>query len=145
VPHLKPEAAREAAAPAPKAAPAAVPPPAQAKRQAAGKPAPPAYDPLKPRLRPTGAVPDRQASEREIRKLKARIAELERQIAEKEHAVRDLEHLMATPGFYDDRAHADRAVGDRQRLLDEVAGLMAEWEDLQTSAEDRAGSGSAHR
>ena len=88
------------------------------------------YDPLAPRLRPPDPA-DRQAREREGRKLKARIAELEKKIAEKEQAVRDVEHLMATPGFYDDRARADEAVANRQRLLDEVAALMSEWEAVQ--------------
>jgi ATP-binding cassette subfamily F protein 3 len=94
----------------------------------------PAYDPLAPRLRPPGAA-DRQAREREARKLKARVAELERRIGEKEQAVRDLEHLMASPGFYEDRARADQAVADRQRLLDEVGALMGEWESAQTQAD----------
>ena len=106
-----------------------------------GRPAPandspaPSYDPLAPRLRPAGAPPDRQAREREARKARARLAELEREIGEKEQAVKDIEHLMATPGFYEDRAAADRAVADRQRLLGEVEALMSEWESLQTVAE----------
>jgi ATP-binding cassette subfamily F protein 3 len=94
----------------------------------------PAYDPLAPRLRPVGAQ-DRQAREREARKLKARSAELERLISSKEQAVKEVEHLMATPGFYDDRAAADAAVTDRQKLLDEVAALMSEWESLQLRLE----------
>jgi ATP-binding cassette subfamily F protein 3 len=127
----------------PKAAPrpaASAPAPAASAKKENTKPAPsPAaasgngqagYDPLAPRLRPTNPA-DRQAREREGRKLKARIAELEKKIAEKEQAVRDVEHLMATPGFYDDRARAEEAVGNRQRLLDEVAALMSEWEAVQ--------------
>jgi ATP-binding cassette subfamily F protein 3 len=102
---------------------------------APGPPAAAGYDPLAPRLRPSGAPPDRQAREREARKLKARAAELERLISTKEQAVKDVEHLMATPGFYDDRATADRAVADRQKLLDEVATLMSEWETLQLQME----------
>ena len=42
---------------------------------------------------------------------------------------------MATPGFYDDRAAADRSVAERQQLLGEVETLMSEWESLQTAAE----------
>ena len=95
----------------------------------------PAYDPLAPRLRPPGSPPDRQAREREARKARARLSDVEKQIAEKERAVRDVEALMATPGFYDDRARADKAVAERQGLLDEVATLMAEWESLQTAVE----------
>ena len=117
----------------------AAPAPAPAARKENAKPAASApaspdgkagYDPLAPRLRPPNPA-DRQAREREGRKLKARIAELEKKIAEKEQAVRDVEHLMATPGFYEDRARADEAVANRQRLLDEVAALMSEWEAVQ--------------
>jgi hypothetical protein len=42
---------------------------------------------------------------------------------------------MATPGFYEDRATADRSVAERQELLSEVEALMSEWESLQTAAE----------
>src|SRR5687767_9216524 len=89
--------------PKPAAVPAAPPKPVAAKHQGP-KPAPaPAYDPLKPRLRPAVA-PDPRAKEREARKTKARLAELERQIGEKEQRVKDVEGQMASPGFYDDRA-----------------------------------------
>jgi ATP-binding cassette subfamily F protein 3 len=129
--HEKPKAAAGPAAAAP-----ATPPPAQrenAKPVANGTPSDngrSGYDPLAPRLRPPNAA-DRQAREREGRKLKARIADLERRIAEKEQAVRDVEHLMAEPGFYDDRARAEEAVVRRQGFLDEVAALMSEWEAVQ--------------
>ncbi|PYQ13538.1 MAG: hypothetical protein DMF80_14795 [Acidobacteria bacterium] len=86
-------------------------------------------------LRAAGAPPDRQAREREARKARARLAELERHITEKEQEVKDIEHLMATPGFYEDRANADRSVAERQQLLGEVEALMGEWESLQVVAE----------
>jgi hypothetical protein len=86
-------------------------------------------------LRPPDASAERQAREREARKARARLSDVEKQIAEKERAVRDVEALMASPGFYDDRARADKAVAERQGLLDEVAALMTEWESLQTAAE----------
>ena len=133
----KPVVHLKEAPPPPK--PASAPRPAA--RVATPKPSPrsapegPAYDPLAPRLRPAGTPPDRQAREREARKAKARLAELERHIAEKEQAVKDIEHLMATPGFYDDRATADRAVAERQQLLGEVEALMSEWESVQTVPE----------
>ena len=64
----------------------------------------PSYDPLAPRLRPPAAAPTaRRASARRASSRRAS-TELERRIAEKEQAVSDLEHLMASPGFYDDRA-----------------------------------------
>jgi ATP-binding cassette, subfamily F, member 3 len=128
--HDRPKAAARAAT-----APATPPPPRRenAKPAASGAPSDngkSGYDPLAPRLRPSNAA-DRQAREREGRKLKARIADLERRIAEKEQAVRDVEHLMAEPGFYDDRARAEEAVARRQGFLDEVAALMSEWETVQ--------------
>src|SRR5437667_275182 len=85
-----------------------------------------------------GAQPPRtseQAREREARKARARLAELERHITEKEQEVKDIEHLKATPGFYEDRANADRSVAERQQLLGEVEALMGEWESLQVVAE----------
>jgi ATP-binding cassette subfamily F protein 3 len=112
---------------------AAAPAAARAPRSAA--PPKPAYDPLAPRLRPPAASADRQAREREARKARARLSDVEKQIAEKERAVRDVEALMASPGFYDDRVRADKAVTERQGLLDEVAALMTEWESLQTAVE----------
>jgi ATP-binding cassette subfamily F protein 3 len=98
-----------------------------------GAPAPPAAvprDPMAPRLRPAGARPERQVVEREARKRKARIADLEKKIAEREKAVKDLEALMASPGFYGDRAAADKAVAEHKALLWEVGDLMNQWETL---------------
>ena len=46
---------------------------------------------------------------------------------------------MATPGFYEDRAVSERAVSQRQQLLQEVESLMAEWESLQTAAQAKEG------
>jgi ATP-binding cassette subfamily F protein 3 len=97
-------------------------------------PAPPAAvsrDPMAPRLRPAGARPERQVVEREARKRKARIADLEKRIAEREKAVKDLEALMASPGFYGDRAAADKTVAEHKALLWEVGDLMNQWEMLQ--------------
>jgi ATP-binding cassette subfamily F protein 3 len=104
------------------------------------KPAPPAenakpnQNPLAPRLRPSGAF-DRQAHERESRKLKNKVTDLEKAIAAKEQAVRDLEHAMSSAGFYDDRAQADKAAAEYKTLTAEVGTLMQEWEDAQTAAE----------
>jgi len=108
--------------------------PAHAKTAA---PSPKASDPMAPRLRPAGAM-DRQAHEREARRLKTKIGEIEKTIAAKEQSVRDLEHLMASAGFYDDRAQAEKAANDHKALSAEVAALMAEWESLQSAAETHA-------
>jgi ATP-binding cassette subfamily F protein 3 len=120
----------------PRPASQASPPPAAAKPKAAVRPPAPPLDPLAPRLRPKGTPPDRQAREREARRLKARIADVERQVAEKERAVRDLEHLMATPGFYDERAQAEKAAAEHRTLAAEVSALLEEWETLQTTLEN---------
>ena len=72
---------------------------------------------------------------REQKKLKARLAELEKRIAEKEQAVKALESEMAAPGFYDDRAAADRKVSEHQTLMWEVGDLMGQWEMLAAEVE----------
>ena len=135
VSHAKPAA--PASTPSAAMPPAKPAKPAKAAEAKGAKPAaakPPAYDPLAPRLRPA-AAPDPRAREKEARKAKARLAELERLIGEKEQGVKDVEGMMASPGFYDDRARADEAVTSRQALLDEVSALMAEWESLQAAVE----------
>jgi ATP-binding cassette, subfamily F, member 3 len=142
--HLKEDAAAYAAPTFAKPAAANPPKPkdggAKKKEAAPAPPAPagPSYDPLAPRLRPTNSPADRQARERDAQKARKRSAELEKKIAEKEQQVRDVETLMASPGFYDDRAAAERAVEDRKRLLSEVDALMAEWEAAQSAAEMKA-------
>ena len=95
----------------------------------------PARDPLAPRLRSANAKPERGFVEREEKKRKARVAELEKRISEKEQAVRELEAQMASPGFYDDRARAEKAADDHKALMWEVGELMSQWEMLQTAAE----------
>jgi ATP-binding cassette subfamily F protein 3 len=127
-----PNDAKPKAAPSPAPKPAAKAP-AAAPAPAGAKPA----DPMAPRLRPSGAM-DRQTHEREARKLKARVAELEKAIGAKEQAVRDLEHAMSTPGFYDDRAQADKATAEHKVLTSEVAVLMQQWEEAQGAAEAHA-------
>ncbi len=109
---------------------------ASKKPKAPGAPAgraPRAGDPLAPRLRGAASHSEKQAREREARKRAARLAELESRIAGKEQLIRDLEALMASPGFYNDRARAGHAVSERQSVLDEVKMLMAEWEALQVA------------
>ena len=126
VSHATPSVPAKAAAAAPKAAD---------RKRVPSRPEPaPAYDPLAPRLRPAAAV-DSRTRDKEARKAKARLADLERLIGEKEQRVKDVEGLMASPGFYDDRPRADEAVASRQKLLDEVGTLMAEWESLQAAVE----------
>ncbi|MET0551973.1 MAG: ABC-F family ATP-binding cassette domain-containing protein [Vicinamibacteria bacterium] len=144
--HLKEDAAPAARTFAKPSAAPAQPSPKQkdggAKKANAPAAAPaaaaPSYDPLAPRLRPPSSPADRQAREREAQKARKRSAELEKKIAEKEQQVRDVETLMASPGFYDDRAAAEKAVEDRKRLLGEVEVLMADWEAAQAAAEMKA-------
>ena len=103
-----------------------------------GKPADPAYDPFAPRLRKPGAPSDRQTREREVKRLKARLAELEKRVAEKEQAVKALEAQMASPGFYEDRARAEQAAEEHKKLMWEVGDLVNQWEALQTEVDDQA-------
>jgi hypothetical protein len=39
---------------------------------------------------------------------------------------------MASPGFYDDRAHAESAIARHRDLMWEVGDLMEQWEALQS-------------
>jgi ATP-binding cassette subfamily F protein 3 len=140
----KPAAARSTP-PAPRPAKTAPPPAASAKGGSNGRPAaaPPARseavrpDPLAPRLRPKGTLPDRQARDREAKRMKARLADLEQRISEKEKAVRDLEAQMASPGFYEDRTRAEEAAEAHKKLMWEVGDLLSQWEALQTEVEVR--------
>jgi hypothetical protein len=46
--------------------------------------------------------------------------------------VKEIEAAMASPGFYDDRARAEKAVADHKALMWEVGDLMSQWEMLST-------------
>ena len=127
--------APQAAPPRP-AKPAAPPAPSVAAPKPASKPeAAPARDPMAPRLRSKDAKLERSVLLREQKKLKARLTELEKRIAEKEQAVKALEAEMAAPGFYDDRAGADKKVSEHQSLMWEVGDLMGQWEMLAAEVE----------
>jgi len=103
--------------------------------------APPASNPLAPRLRkPDPADPkaaaeaERQARiafDRAEKKRKQRLDEIEKRIAEKEAAVGVIEKAMTEPGFFDDRARAEKAAKDRESLMWEVNDLMSQWELMQ--------------
>ncbi len=97
----------------------------------------PPRDPLAPRLRKPDAPPDRQALEREVKRMRNRLTELEKRIAEQEKAVKDLEIQMASDGFYEDRARAATAADDHQRLMWEVGDLMGQWEALQAEVDEK--------
>jgi ATP-binding cassette, subfamily F, member 3 len=127
---------KPAAPPASKASPKVAKVPPSVAPGNNGAPAGPSYDPLAPRLRASG-TPDRQAQERELKKMKGRLADLEKRISEKETAVKDLEAQMATPGFYDERERAAEAADAHKKLMWEVGDLMNQWEALQTEVEAR--------
>jgi ATP-binding cassette, subfamily F, member 3 len=84
-----------------------------------------------PRLRQSGALPERQVLEREVKRMKTRLAELETRVAEAEQAVKALEAQMAEPGFYDDRARASQAAEQHQKAMWQAGELIAQWEALQ--------------
>jgi energy-coupling factor transporter ATP-binding protein EcfA2 len=94
-------------------------------------------NPLAPRLRPASAAPERQTIERELKRLKTRLAELEKRVTEREQAVKELEARMAAPGFYDDRARAAEAAEQHQKLMWDTGEAMAEWEALQTEVDTK--------
>ena len=48
--------------------------------------------------------------------------------------LKELEATMAAPGFYDDRAVAERAASQHQTLMWEVGDLMHQWEMLQAES-----------
>lgn len=80
---------------------------------------------------------ERQARERELKKMKGRLSELEKRIAEQEKAVKELETAMASPGFYEDRARAEQGANEHKSLMWEVGDLMQQWEMLQVEVEQR--------
>ena len=69
--------------------------------------------------------------EREVKRMKTRLAELETRVAEAEQAVKALEAQMAEPGFYDDRARASQAAEQHQKAMWQAGELIAQWEALQ--------------
>jgi ATP-binding cassette subfamily F protein 3 len=95
-------------------------------------------DPLAPRLRKPGAPPERQALERELKRMRKRLSELESRVAEAEEAVKTAEVEMASPGFYDDRERASEAAERHQKLMWETGDLMSQWEALQAEVDERA-------
>jgi ATP-binding cassette subfamily F protein 3 len=99
---------------------------------------PSAPNPLAPRIRQSGAPPERQVLEREVKRMKTRLAELETRVAEAEQAVKTLEAQMAEPGFYDDRARATQAAEDHQKRMWEAGELMARWEALQGELDEKS-------
>ena len=117
------------------------PPPAPLAEKRPGGPAPAtSTNPLAPRLRKPEADPkaaaeaERQAriaAERAHKKRKQRLDEIEKRIAEKEAAVAAIEKEMAEPGFFEDRARAEKAAKDREGLMWEVNDLMGQWEVMQ--------------
>jgi len=110
-----------------------------------GSPAPDAAHRMAPRLRKpetvssplsakAAAEAERQAriaADRAEKKRRQRLEEIEKRIAEKEGAVAAIEQEMTTPGFFDDRARAEKAAKDREALMWEVNDLMGQWELMQ--------------
>jgi len=147
------------AAPPAKADPARTPPgrppsaggaSPKAARPKAGKPQPAPVAPsapasplassatLAPRIRQAGTPPERQALEREVKRMRTRLAELETRVTAAEQAVKALEAQMAEPGFYDDRARSAQAAEDHQKRMWEAGELMAQWEALQGELDQKA-------
>jgi ATP-binding cassette subfamily F protein 3 len=68
---------------------------------------------------------------RALQQRKAQVDALEARIADTEASIRELEGRMAAPGFYDDRAAAQKAADEHQALMWKVGELMQRWEDMQ--------------
>ena len=79
---------------------------------------------------------DRKKRERAQQALATRIADLEGRIAEREAAVKAAEAAMTAPGFYDDREASKAVLDQHQALMWEVGELLAQWEMLQSEAEE---------
>ena len=76
--------------------------------------------------------------EREVKRMKTRLAELETRVAEAEQAVKTLEAQMAEPGFYDDRARAAQAADEHQKAMWQAGELIAQWEALQAEYDEKS-------
>jgi ATP-binding cassette subfamily F protein 3 len=110
----------------------------KAARSNGGAATSPGPDPMAPRLRQRGTPPERQVLERELKRMRKRLAELEERISETEQAVRGVEEEMASPGFYDSRERASQATERHQRLMWETGDLMGQWEALQAEVDERS-------
>jgi ATP-binding cassette subfamily F protein 3 len=98
---------------------------------AVAKPAPP------PKPKPAATYEQRKRGDADARRAKKardarqkRIDDLEARIADREQAIKDLEHVMSSPGFYEDRDAARPILDRHQALMWEVGDLMSQWEEL---------------
>jgi ATP-binding cassette, subfamily F, member 3 len=115
--------ASEAAA-APRA-PAAAPRPARgAATASAGTAAVASYEERKRHE----AVARREKKARDARQ--KRVGDLEARIAEREQAIKELETVMSAPGFYENHVTARPIIDQHQALMWEVGDLMHQWEEL---------------
>ena len=111
--------------------------PAPAPRRAMTRPAQTSPKPAKPEAAPP-TYEEKKKSDTEARKRRRaqderarRVADLEGRIATREQAIKDLEAQMASPAFYEDRAHAETVIKQHQTLMWEVGDLMIQWEVIQ--------------
>jgi ATP-binding cassette subfamily F protein 3 len=81
---------------------------------------------------------ERKKKQREQETLRKRIADLEARISTSEAEVKQLEAAMSEAGFYEDSARSKPVIDRHQALMWEVGDLMAQWEALQTHAEEQA-------
>lgn len=142
-PRPAPEPKKGAPKPAASSQPAPAPKKSKAaRRRAKGNGKAPAAEaasanPMAPRLRKGGTTPERQVLERELKRMKTRLAELEKRVSESEGAVKKIEAEMAAPGFYDDREHSAAAAEEHQKLMWQAGELMGQWESLQSEVDEK--------
>jgi ATP-binding cassette subfamily F protein 3 len=81
------------------------------------------------------ASAERNKRERAYKALKGRVAELEARIADREKAIKDVEQTMSAPDFYNDHEKSKPVLARHQALMWEVGELLAQWEMLQSEAD----------
>src|SRR4029453_12468312 len=81
---------------------------------------------------------EKRKRERAYKALKARVAEIEVRLAAREKAIKDDEKTMPVPDFYSDHEKSKPVLAQHQALMWEVGELLAQWEMLQSEAEQYA-------
>ncbi len=118
---------------------ASAPAAARAERPAAAKPAAATPSAATRTATPVLSYEDRKRQEAEARRQRKardarnrRVEDLEARIAQREQAIKDLETAMSAPGFYENHEAARPVIDKHQTLMWEVGDLMSQWEALQT-------------
>jgi ATP-binding cassette subfamily F protein 3 len=121
------------------AAEAAIAPPPSARKNKAAMPPPqsPAASHAAPAQLTAVSYEERKRVEADARRDKKardarqkRIDDLEARIADREQAIKEVEAVMSAPGFYENHESARPVIDKHQALMWEVGDLMSQWEAL---------------